>query len=143
MSLRGVRSYFRERGEALSLREWKDGFAFDNIPANIVDRAFHIESGLAVGVKQNQTDQEFNFTTTVRIFVKGFRNPASGIDSAIGLAEDYIKECVSAPNRLTQTSGIKNVVFESASFDADSASNDNLIVASLTFRAYSVLKTEE
>lgn len=139
MSLRGSRAYFRERGEEMGLREWKDGFAFDNIPANIVDRAFHIESGLAVGVKLNQADQELNFSQTVRIFVKGFRNPASGIDTAIGLAEDFIKECVTAPTRLTQTSGIKNVVFESASFDADSASNDNLIVASLTFRVFSTL----
>jgi hypothetical protein len=139
MSLKASRGYLRERGEALGLREWKDVFNFENIPANIVDRAFHIESNQAVGVKLNQADQELNFSHTVRIFVKGFRNPASGIDLAISLADDFIKECVSAPNRLTQTSGIKNVIFENASFDADSASNDNLIVASLTFRIFSIL----
>ena len=139
MSIKAARGYFRERGEELNLREWKDGFAFDNIPANIVDRSFHIETGTVVAVKLNQTDQELNFSQTVRIFVKGFRNPASGIDSAIGLAEDFIKACVRAPVRLTQTTGIKNVVFENASFDADSASNDNLIVASLTFRVFVIL----
>lgn len=139
MSLKAARGYMRERGEALGLREWKDGFNFDNIPANLVDRSFHIETGSAVGIKLNQADQELNFSQTVRIFVKGFRNPASGIDSAIALAEDFIKECVTARTRLTQTSGIKNVVFENASFDADSASNDNLIVASLTFRIFSIL----
>ena len=123
----------------MGLREWKDGFSFSNIPANIVDRSFHIESNEAVGIKLNQLDQELNFRQTVRIFVKGFRNPASGIDTAIGLAEDYIKECVHAPTRLTQTSGVKNVSIETVSFDAESASNDNLIVASLTFRIFSVL----
>jgi hypothetical protein len=139
MSLRAAREYMRERGEAIGLREWKDALNFQNIPANLVDRAFHIESGTAVGIKLNQSDQELNFAQTVRIFVKGFRNPSAGIDSAIALAEDYIKECVTAPNRLTQTTGIKNVVFENANFDADSASNDNLIVASLTFRIFSIL----
>jgi hypothetical protein len=139
MSLKAARGYLRERGEELGLREWKDGFNFSNIPANLVDRSFHIESNQAVGIRLNQTDQEMNFSQTVRIFVKGFRNPASGIDSAIALTEDYIKECVTAPNRLTQTTGIKNVVFESASFDADSASNDNLIVASITFRIFCIL----
>lgn len=139
MSLTAARSYLRVRAEAVNLREWKDGFNFSNIPANIINKSFHIESTQAVGVKLNQSDQELNFSQTVRIFIKGFRDPASGIDSAISVAEDYIKECVKATNRVTQTTGIKNVVFENASFDANSASNDNLIVASLTFRIFTVL----
>ena len=93
------------------------------------------------GGKNNQSDQEINFSQTVRIFVKGFRDPATGIDRAINLTEDYIKQCVAVSNRVTQQNGIKNVVFENASFDADSASNDNLVVASLTFRVFLILQT--
>ena len=140
MSMKACRSYVRARGEAIGLKEWKDGFNFQNIPSNIVDKSFHIESNQAVGVKNNQNDQEINFSQTVRIFVKGFRNPAAGIDLAIGLTEDYITECVKVSNRVTQTTGIKNVVFENASFDAASGDNDNLIVASITLRIYTVLK---
>lgn len=139
MSLTAARSYLRARAEAINLREWKDGFNFSNIPANLINKSFHIETGPAIGIKLNQSDQEINFSQTVRIFTKGYRDPASGIDSAISVAEDYIKECVKATNRVTQTTGIKNVVFENVSFDANSASNDNLIVASLTFRIFTVL----
>jgi len=139
MSITACRSYLRERAEVVGLREWKDGFNFSNIPSNIIDRSFHIESGQVVGIKLNQHEQDLNFAQTIRIFVKGFRDPATGIDSAISIAEDYIKECVTATNRVGQTNGIKNVVFENASFDADDASNDNLIVASLTFRIFTVL----
>lgn len=139
MSLISSRSYLRARAEAIGLTEWKDGFNFSNIPSNIIDKSFHLEVGQAVGVKANQYDQELNFSHTVRLFVKGFRNPASGIDTAIARAEDYIKACVNAPNRVGQTNGIKNVIFENASFEAGDSTNDNLVVASLTFRIYSVL----
>lgn len=139
MSLTAARSYLRARAEAVGLREWKDGLNFSNIPSNLINKSFHIESGQAVGVKLNQHDQEINFSQTVRIFTKGFRDAASGIDSSIAMAEDYIKECVTVSNRVTQTTGIKNVVFENVNFEAVDPSNDNLIVASLTFRIYTVL----
>lgn len=139
MSLVSCREYLRDRAEAIGLREWEDGFNFSNIPANILDKSYHIESNEMVGVKLNHHDQEINFSHTVRIFVKGFRTPSKGIDSAISITEDYIKECLTATNRVTQTSGIKNIVFENAKYDAQDSSNDNLIVASLTFRIFTVL----
>jgi len=139
MSLTNARAYMRARAEAIGLKEWKDGFDFDNIPANIVDKSFHIQSGQVVGIKNNQSDQEMNFSQTVRIFVKGFRDPASGIDSAIKVAEDYIKQCVNVANRVAQPNGIKNVVFENADFGALSPSNNNGVIASLTFRVYVIL----
>lgn len=139
MSLTASRSYLRARAEAIGLREWEDGFNFSNIPSNIIDKSYHIESNQAVGVALNQHCQDLNFSHTVRIFVKGFRSAAQGIDSAIAISEDYIKECVTAANRVAQTNGIKNVVFENVNFDAQDSSNDNLVVASLTFRIFSVL----
>ena len=142
MSLTASRTYLRARAEAIGLKEWKDGFNFSNIPSNLIDRSYHIESNQAVGVKLNMSDQELNFAHTVRIFVKGFRNSAQGIDTAIEIAQTYIKECVTATNRVAQTNGIKNVVFENVNFDAQDTSNDNLIVASLTFRIFSVLAVQ-
>ena len=139
MSLTASRSYLRARAEAIGLREWKDGFNFSNIPSNILNKSFHIQSNLGVGVKSNMSDQEINFAHTVRIFAKGFRDAAAGIDSAIALAEYYIKECVNVQRRVGQENGIKNVVFESVSFDAGDSSNDNLVVASITFRIFVVL----
>lgn len=139
MSLKESRDYMRAQAVAVGLREWPDGFNFENIPSSVIDRSFHVISSNAVGIKNNQYDQEINFEHTIRVFVKGFKNVSQGIDSITEIVEDLIKEIVAPRNRLTNTNGIKNVVFENFSIDAGNQSNDNLIVASVTFRTFCVL----
>lgn len=139
MSITAVKSYFRARCSAISLKEWKDGFAFDNIPSNIIDRSYHLEIGPAVGIKLNQNDQEINCQAIVRIFVKGFRDPAAGIDTALLLTENLLTEALATDTRLTQTTGIKQVTFENASFEPPQGDNDNLVIASVQFRVLTIL----
>lgn len=139
MSITACKSYFRSRCTDLSLKEWKDGFARDNIPANIIDRSYHLEVGPAVGVSLNQNDQLINMQMTVHIFVKGFRDVASGIDTALLLTENLITESLDPATRLTQTTGIKQVTFENASFEPPIGDNDNLIIASVQFRVLTIL----
>jgi hypothetical protein len=139
MSMTECKAYFRTQASAIGLKEWRDGFAFDNIPKTIFDKAYHLEAGPAVGVKLNQNDQEINFQVIVRIFVKGFRDPASGIDTAIGLTEDLLEQALDPATRLTQTTGIKQVTFESANFEPPIGDNDNLVIASVQFRVLTIL----
>lgn len=139
MSLSGARSYFRGRADAIGLKEWADGINFENIPSSVIDRSYHIQAGSGSGTKLNQNDQELSFDVTVRIFMKGYRDSASAVDSAIKMTEDLIKETVSAKNRLTQSNGIKNIVLSSFNFEAFDQSNDNLVIASVTFRVVSTL----
>lgn len=139
MSLKQCLPYFRARCKAIGLKEWSDGFNFDNIPASIFDKAFHVQYGTMTGIKQNQQDQEINFPVTVRIFTKGYRDPANGIDSAVELTENLLIECLKPTNRLVQNSGIKNIVFETANYEPIDASNDNAVIATINFRAFMVL----
>lgn len=139
MSFSQSRSYFRQRANSLSLKEWKDGFNFDNIPSTVLDKSYHIETGPIVGVKLNQNDQEANAQVNVRIFQKGFRDPASAIDSVMQLSETFIKECLVPSNRLTQSLGVKNVVFENMLIEQIAASNDNAVIANLQFRVLIIL----
>lgn len=139
MSLKSSRDYLRARAVAVGLREWSDGFNFDNIPSSVINKSFHLSSNLGVGIKNNQIDQEINVEHTIVFFVSGFKNPASAVDSALEIVEDLIKESITPKNRLTQTSGVKNVVFENFNLEASSASNDNLVKASVTFRTFCVL----
>lgn len=139
MSMTACRQYFRTQSNAIGLKEWKDGFSFSNIPANIFDKSYHLEAGPAVGVKLNQNDQEINYQVIVRIFVKGFRDPASGIDTAIGLTEDLLEQALDPSTRLTQTTGIKQITFESANFEPPIGDNDNLVIASVQFRVLTIL----
>lgn len=139
MSVVACRDYLRSRARAVGLKEWSDGFNFSNIPSTIVSGAFHIEPGIGSAVKLNQEDQEISVSHTVRVFVKGYREVSAAIDSATKMTEDLIKEAVTAKNRLTQPNGIKNVTLEGFSFDASDQTNDNLVVASITFRIFVVL----
>lgn len=139
MSMTACKAYFRTQANNIGLREWKDGFSFSNIPSNIFDKAYHLEPGPGVGVKLNQNDQEINFQMIVRIFVKGFRDPASGIDTAISLAENLITEALDPATRLTQTTGIKQVTFENVSFEPPLGDNDNLVIATVQFRVLTIL----
>lgn len=139
MSMTACKAYFRTQANAIGLKEWKDGFSFSNIPSNIIDKSYHLESGPGVGVKLNQNDQEINFQMIVRIFVKGFRDPASGIDTAIALTEDLLEQALDPATRLTQTTGIKQVTFESVNFEPPIGDNDNLVIASVQFRVLTIL----
>lgn len=139
MSLSQTRTYFRQRANSLGLKEWKDGFNFDNIPSSILDKSYHIESGPMVGVKLNMNDQEINAQVNVRLFQKGFRDPASAIDSIEQLSETFIKECVVPKNRLAGRDGLINVVFENLSIEQISASNDNAVISNIQFRVLVIL----
>lgn len=139
MSITAARSYLRSRAKTIGLKEWSDGFNFDNIPSTVINGTFHISSGAGSGVKLNQHDQEITFNQTVRIFIKGYRDVSSAIDYAVKVTEDLIKESVSPKNRLTQSGGIKNIVLDSFNFEEGDQSNDNLVVASITFRIFTVL----
>lgn len=139
MSMTAARAYFRARGKAIGLKEWTDGFNSDNIPSSVIHKSFHIQQGVASGISLNQNDQVIEFPITVKIFVKGYKDPSSGIDSAIELTENLIEECLTPQNRLTQSNGIKTIIYESSVFDPLSDSNDNAVIASSTFRVMTIL----
>jgi hypothetical protein len=139
MSITGARSYLRARAKAVGLKEWPDGFNFQNIPSTIVNGSFHVLSEAGTGTKLNQNDQEIAFVHILRVLFKGYRDPGAAIDSAIKITEDLIKETVAPKNRLTQSDGIKNIALEGFRFDELEQSNDNIVVASITFRVISTL----
>ena len=138
MSMTACRAYFREN----SLTEWTDGFSYQNIPANLINKSFHIELGGVSAISRNQHAQEMEASVTVRIFLKGYRDPASAIDSVVTLAENLVKNACKVANSLTQTSGIKNVMFESFRAIPLGASNDNLVIGEVNFRVNLALNLE-
>lgn len=139
MSMIAARQYFRTRAANLGLKEWKDGFSFQTLPANIYDKAFHIESGPYAGQKLNQLDQEMTAQVNVRIFHKGFRDPSSAIDSLVNLSETFIKDCIVPRNRLSGNDGIINVVFENMAIEPVGDSNDSAMFSNIQFRVVLVL----
>jgi len=133
MSLVDVRKYFRDRMDTLGFKEWPDGFDFDNIPETIIDKAYHITTGSITQNSQNQTVVDLSYPITIRLFLKGFRNPAIAIDESIFEGEKIILECVNAVN--ANTLSIKNVMFLNMEPQPLDVSNDNIVVLLLSFEA--------
>ena len=135
MTLGGVRGYFRTHLDAVGLSEWRDGFNFENIPANILDRAYHIEVGTTTTGPANQMHYTFQMPITVRVFLKGFRDPSQSIDDALDLANTIYAEVLDAANRL-QTAGLKDIRPTSVFPQPLQLTNDNAVILELGFIAY-------
>jgi hypothetical protein len=143
MSLTGVRSYLRARSRELDLKEWKDGFNTNNIPETILNKSFQIDmSDVTQGIRRNQSDQEVSMPCTLKVFLKGYKNPADAIDSAVLIVENLVKKCCNPTTALTQGDGIKNVSFDSARYEPISDSNDNAVVATAVFRFLVTINVE-
>ena len=134
MSFVDIKPYFRERLETVDaeLNEWQDAFDINNIPAQIIDKAWHI---VVDAISYQGTAHEclgFAAPATLRVCLKGYRSPFEAIDNAHALADAIIKECCKAPNRLTQPN-IKNVLPNLVNVREIGPSNDNLVVLEISF----------
>lgn len=137
MSLASVIPYFQTVMNELGHTEWTDAFNFENIPSTVIDRAYHLTLESGTGIKQNQNDIETQQPISVRLFVKGFRDPAEGRDRAVGYVEDVIQKALSASRRLT--GGLKNVQLQNMSYQAFGDTNDNIVMATLNFNTLVLL----
>ena len=141
MSLAHVKPYFRATATLLGWQtEWKEPFNINNIPANIIDRAFNLELGRVSGIKQNQSDLETEFPITVRYFRKGFRDPYGVLDEAVASADSYVRTALKHSRRLVGE-GIKNVRLQGIDWERFD-SNDNLIIVRMEFTALVILAVD-
>lgn len=146
MSIQAVRPYFRSRLDLQGFKEWKDGFHVDNIPLNILDKSYHIELGNVSGKKQGQTAIQIDAKVTVKLFVKGFRDVASGIDTAIKYCEGVIQDICSyknikagiAPNNIPG-GNLLHVDFKNLDIKKLTAKNDHSILAQMDFESSIIL----
>lgn len=140
MAWTDVKPFFHEIMEAKQFTLWGDGFAEDNIPANILDHAYHLKIGRISGTTANQYDVESRMPVTISLFVKGYGDPETAIDSAIAETEMIVTEIMRPSNR-TNTDGIHNISFIGIDISPLAASNDNAVLASLEFDVRVVLQT--
>lgn len=127
MGLVDVRPYFRARLNSLGYKEWSDGFNFDNIPENIIDKAYHIDDFEVTFESLNQTDLELDVSVTTRLFFKGFRNVKEALDICNERLDAILVEVLKPTNRLTGTLGLRNVLLSSIKKEPVDVSNDNTI----------------
>lgn len=132
MSLSLVTPYFEEKVSALGWTLWDEPFAFDNIPSDILDHGFQIETGDLVGEGINQTMLKTRMTVTIRLFRKGFLSPKTVKEELLTQVQLILCSCLESANRLTTE--IKDIEFLSMVPTPLNLENDNAMVATCVFR---------
>ncbi len=133
MTLGEVRAFFSAQLEGLGLKEWKDGFNRDNIPANVLDKMFHVEQGNFASGPADNNLHTFAVPVTVRVFFKGYRDPWSTKDAAFNSASDILNAILRPSVRLMQVNELKDVRPVSVQALPLAASNDNSLILELVF----------
>lgn len=134
-SFNDLRPYFDEQLAKVDpdFREWEDAFNIENIPSNILDKAWHLEFQPFI-FETGKVQNCFKFSCPVKLTVifKGYKNPKEAVDSATNYAQAIVKECCKHSNRLNQPY-IKNVLPNVIDIRALVQSNDNAVALELTF----------
>lgn len=133
MSLNLVRPYFRARLNALGYKEWSDGFNFDNIPENIIDKSYHLDANQITNTQLNHNDLEVSHTVVTRVWFKGFKTVKEALDRTMERIDDIMVEVLKPTNRVTGTGGLRNVTLDNVVIEPLADSNDNTIRVSLTW----------
>lgn len=133
MSLASVRPFFRTRLEGLGYTEHDQPFEPDEVGANIVDDAFHLETGSIAGAAANQMVHGFLYPITVRIYKVGYQNLNDAYDESMEIADTILADILQPSVRLSTV--IKNITPESIQPLPLSSTNDNVIVLTLAFTA--------
>lgn len=130
MTLDVVRSYFRSRAnEQSGWSEWTDGFNTENIPSSILDKKYHLGVPSISPSLIEQRDLTASASISIEAFFKGYRDPATCIDTAVSQTQAFIKTCLKASNRCT----FINVSLNGLDFEALNADNDNHVKATVSF----------
>lgn len=133
MSITKVRPFFRKILDELDFVEHKDAFNFNNIASSNIDRGYHLTSGPIIPKKQNMILVEMEMETNVRLFFKGYSDPASMLDEVIEAEELVIKKALEVNcNALNE---IKYTTLISSNREPFGDSNDNIIVSILNFNS--------
>lgn len=133
MTLGGLRAFYSAKLTALNLREWTDGFSRANIPSNILDNSFHIEIGQISSGPANNLIHEFKAPVIIRVFFKGYRNPAEAMDNALATGNSILNALLKSSVRFGGTDNLKDIRPVSVNPIPLSDSNDNSLILELAF----------
>ena len=133
MSLSAVRPLMRTQMDSLGYREWSDGFNFENIPSTIFDESYHLAVGVVSGSPADLSTHTFDYPVTLRVFLKGFRDPAEAIDDALLRSDEILGSFLAENIRATNTNGIVNIAPGSVQVTPYDQTNDNAVILEMVF----------
>jgi len=138
MALSDVRTYFKTRMSTLNYTQWLDAFNFENIPSYILNSVYHLDTRLTNQVRHSQYDLELTMQAEIRTFLHGYADPESAYDDSYDKIELILKECLKIKNAKVQKN-IKNVNLSSIDISPIDATNDNILLVTITFDVFIIL----
>lgn len=145
MSYALCKAYFRARVAELPTgtfgKEWTDTFNIENIPANVIDKAWHLSSPDATSNQRNQVDLVQRQPIRFQALFKGLREVEGGFEKAEAAAKLLIQKVVDPTIATIQGNELKNVEFRTKSISPQSGTNDNLVLLTLDFDVLLVFNT--
>lgn len=133
MSINQVRPYFRTKLEALGFEEHRDAFNFKNIPGDLLDTRFHLETNSISSGVADQRVHTVEVELTVRIFRRGFNDTVTKHEELIADIESVLTQVLNVSDR---TSGnLFDVIPGATSIEPFGDSNDNWQIAVIPFTA--------
>lgn len=141
MSVKGIRTYARNRMAALGFTEWTDGFNFENVPQTLLSTRYILRLNDSSGGKVSNDNQEISFPLVVESAIKPTGNPKSLIEQGFDRADSIIDTFMVANQRLSQTD-FRNIVHSSTSVvPLDGDSNDNGVRVLVGFNFLVIIDT--
>lgn len=133
MSLVAIRSYFVDRILEVSpdFKEHTDAFNTENIPANALDKAFHVLCNGLSGESLDHVATNDTVSVQVRLFFRGGRDPISSLNEAQDLANSVRLQAMK-PTKIKLLASIRRVFCQGFQPTA-LATNDNSFSILLNF----------
>jgi hypothetical protein len=137
MTLGGLRSFLKPVIDGLGYKYWADGFSVNNIPAQIVNKSYHLDIGRMqitnpLGAA-NGALYEFDHQVTLKVLRNGFRNPSDAIDKSLDEAQAIIQALITA-GRTQAQNGFKRLQPVTIDTVAASPNNETQVITVMVFK---------
>lgn len=139
MTLGGLHPFIKAAVESVGLKEWKDGFNVQNIPASILNGSFHVAVGQISAENANQLVHNFRAPVKVNLFFKGYRDPQSAKDAALDKGQEVLNALLKPTVRLA-SEGLKDIRPVSIQPLPIDGSNDNSLILELVFECFLIYR---
>lgn len=101
MSISNVRPYLRTNLETLGFVEHRDYLNFENIPGNLLDNSFHLETVSITGGAADQLVHTFEMSVNVRLFRRSYNDTVTKHEELIADIERVNTQVLNVTTRTT------------------------------------------
>ncbi len=132
MKIGALMQFVAEQVTSLRYKQWELPFSHDNIPANIINKSFHIEMGQSQSGLANQHVHQFTVPLTLRFYFNGYKSPLAAMQASLDEMDGVLGLLLSPAVRLGQD-GLMDIRPVSLQPFPISTSNEHCVYIEIVF----------